>query len=988
MPELSSLPRSWSSTLKLPKASFPPRISAADHTKYLRRCTDDLYAWQRRERPADQTFTLHDGPPYANGGLHIGHALNKILKDIFCRVQLGKGKRIHYVPGWDCHGLPIELKALQTQKELTGPVGPADVRKAARNLAARTVGAQMKEFRGWAVMADWDGHWTTMDKEFEKRQLGVFREMVGRGLIYRRFKPVYWSPSTRTALAEAELEYRDDHVSTAALVKFLIVDAPVHLPEPLFAVIWTTTPWTLPANAAIAVNPSIHYSIVRSSKHGCLLVSRSRLSYLEGALGEDLTVIVPSIPGSELAGKTAYAPLLAPKEPQQARQPIIAAGFVTADSGTGLVHCAPGHGMEDYEACSARGLAAFAPVDDAGRFTDQATPDGLAGKFVLDDGNTTVLEHLEERGNLMHKHRYEHKYPYDWRSRLPIIIRATEQWFADVGDIRNSAVEALQDVRFTPSSSRLRLENFVRNRSEWCISRQRAWGVPIPALYHRRTGDAVLTNESVSHIMAVIEDRGIDAWWTDDHDDAAWMPPSLKGSASEYRRGADTMDVWFDSGTSWTVDEPSCNGFPADLYLEGSDQHRGWFQSSLLTYVAHQLAVVGSTGKIHAPFRHLVTHGFTLDESGRKMSKSIGNVVHPQMVMDGTLLPPLKRRKGKGKQQQQQQPDSQKPVYDALGPDALRLWVASSDYTRDVVVGKEVLQTVNTSLHKYRVTFKVLLGALSDFHVDDVIAYDHLQKVDRIALMQLTSLLTTCGNAFDNYEFYRAVAAINRWANLEFSAFYMEAIKDRLYTYHERSTSRRAAQTVLFYICTHLQEMLSPIVPLLIEETWEHSPEVIKSRCEHPLKRIFASSRPEWEDSTLEWDYRNLMAANSAIKELQETARTNKQVGSSLQSFVHITVPGDASVFQRYEQELADIFVVSAVTLGEDIPHEIQDAQWQYSIAFELPDGRNGVVYVYAPHAAKCPRCWRYAVPENEASFSPLCHRCEDVVRELDGASA
>ena len=1001
MPELPrSLPRSWSSTLKLPRSTFPPRVSASDQTKYLRRCTDDLYTWQCRERPVDKIFALHDGPPYANGELHIGHALNKILKDIVCRVQLGKGKRVNYVPGWDCHGLPIELKALQIQKESTsnninnennGLIGAADIRKSARSLATRTVREQMKEFKGYAIMADWDSHWKTMDKSFEKGQLGVFREMVDKGLIYRRFKPVYWSPSTRTALAEAELEYKEKHVSTAALVKFPLVNIPAYLDREglidrrnLFAVIWTTTPWTLPANAVIAVNGSVEYCIAQSSKHGYLLLAQSRLSYVESVLEENLTVVIPSILGSELVEQISYTPLFRRSD----QQPVVAADFVTAESGTGLVHCAPGHGMDDYEVCAARGITAFAPVDDDGKFTDKAMPDDptkLVGKFVLGDGNAAVLEYVDDSGYLINKHRYEHKYPYDWRSKLPIIIRATEQWFADVGDIRDSAMEALEDVRFTPESGKLRLGNFVRNRSEWCISRQRAWGVPIPALYHRVTGEAVLTKDSVSHIMNVIEERGIDAWWTDDLNDTAWIPPSLRESSGlGYQRGTDTMDVWFDSGTSWTVVDPdfSRDGYPADVYLEGSDQHRGWFQSGLLTYVAHQLASRHAE-KPRSPFRHLVTHGFTLDEDGRKMSKSIGNVVHPRMIMDGTLLPPLKRKKGKGKNKQ---PENQEPVYDGLGPDALRMWVASSDYTRDVVVGKEVLQTVNTSLHKYRITFKMLLGALSDFHVDNIVPYSQLHKVDRIALMQLAGLIISCQNAFDNLEFYRGVAAINRWANLEFSAFYMEAIKDRLYTYGENSTSRRACQTTLFYIYTHLQEMLGPIVPMLIEETWEHSSEAIKARCEHPLRRVFSLPPPEWQDLDLDWDYRNLTAANFVIKDLQETARANKQVGSSLQSFVHIAVPDDVTVFKRYRHELADLFVVSSVTLGE-FPDEIHDSQWQYASDFELPDGHKGSIWVYAPQAAKCPRCWRYVVPEAEPAEEKLCLRCEEVVHEIDTAS-
>lgn len=992
MTQARTLPRSWTSTLKLPKSTFPPRVSAADQTKYLKRCTDDLYAWQARERPAEKPFVLHDGPPYANGELHIGHALNKILKDIINRVQLGRGKRVRYVPGWDCHGLPIELKALQGLREMgvmDGSVSAAVIRKSARQLARQTVKEQMKGFKGFGVMADWENHWKTMDKGFEMRQLGVFREMVDRGLIYRKFKPVYWSPSTGTALAEAELEYRDDHVSTAALVKFPLVEIPSHLTsDPLFesadlsAVIWTTTPWTLPANAAIAVSESLEYTIVQSEKHGYLLVAQSRFEYLQSMLKEELVIIIPSILGSELAEKTSYRPLF--KGLDAKPQPIIGADFVTADSGSGLVHCAPGHGMDDYEACLSRGIEVFAPVNDDGKFTEKAMPHDptrLAGKAVLGEGNEAVLEYARSRGQLLAQHKYEHKYPYDWRSKLPIIIRATEQWFADVADIRTSAVRALEDVRFVPETGRHRLENFVKNRSEWCISRQRAWGVPIPALYHRTTGEAVLTKESVSHIMATIEERGVDAWWNDSVDDAAWVPPSLQDDPTGYRRGTDTMDVWFDSGTSWTeIDTPpEGRSHPADVYLEGTDQHRGWFQSGLLTYIAHQLAS-GQTEKPAAPFRNLITHGFTLDEDGRKMSKSIGNTVAPQTIMQGTLLPPLKPRKGKGKKQ----PENQGPSYDALGPDALRLWAASSDYTRDVVIGKQVLQTVHTSLHKFRVTFKMLLGSLADFDAERTVPYGQLQQVDRIALKHLSDMVLASQKACENFEFYKAVNTMNRWANLEFSAFYMEAIKDRLYTLGENSTSRRAAQTTLFHIYKHLQEVLGPITPLLVEETWEHTPEAIRAHCGHPLQRVVSAPSPEWQDPALDHSYTEITVVHSVIKTLQEQARGQKQLGSSLQSFVHLVLPDNTatSTFHTYLTELPDLFVVSSVTLGtpgEAIPSEIGQAEWQYEGECELPEGQKGVVHVYAPPMSKCARCWRYAIPVASGE-QEICGRCESVV--------
>ncbi|EFW15782.1 isoleucine-tRNA ligase [Coccidioides posadasii str. Silveira] len=995
MSDLSrSLARSWSSTLKLPKSTFPARIAAAEQAKYLQRCTDDLYAWQRRQRPADSAqFVLHDGPPYANGDLHIGHALNKILKDIICRVQLAKGKRVEYIPGWDCHGLPIELKALNSKNQVGKDLGPANIRAIARQLAEETVVKQMKGFREWGVMGDWENHWKTMDKEFEMRQLEVFLEMVDKGLIYRRYKPVYWSPSTGTALAEAELEYRDDHVSHAALVKFPLATMPTEIREhplasgdEIYAVIWTTTPWTLPANAAIAVSKDLNYIIVQSERHGKLLIAESRREYVEHLLEESLKVLM-SVAGTSLLSST-YRPLF--KDTDGSCQPIIAGDFVTDESGSGLVHCAPGHGMEDYEVCLEHGLSASAPVDGEGRFTDAAMPSSpsmLSGKHVLNEGNKAVVKYLEEEGRLLHKHKYKHKYPYDWRSKLPVIIRATEQWFADVGDIRQQAVSALLNVRFVPQSGKARLEAFVKNRSEWCISRQRAWGVPIPALYHRGTGEAVLTRESVTHIMDVIKQRGIDAWWTDNEHDIAWIPPSLRDPAGPgYARGTDTMDVWFDSGTSWTQmkENDGVESTRSDMYLEGTDQHRGWFQSSLLTHIAHQLAK-GSKGHFKAPFKTLVTHGFTLDHAGRKMSKSIGNIVHPHEIMNGTLLPPLKIKKAKGAKEK---PTA--PVYDALGPDALRLWVAGSDYTKDVVIGQPILKATNGSLHKYRVTFRLILGALQDFDPKNQIPYESLRATDKIALSQLRSLVLACQEAFSNLEFFKAVTAINRWANADFSAFYIESIKDRLYADSTDGLSRRAAQTTIFHIYSHLQSILGPLVPLLVEESWEHTPDVIKSAVDHPLRRIMVPPDPKWGNLFLEKSYPAIAAANAAVKMMQETARVKKQMGSSLQSYVHLNVPDSVSVFQELgTAELADFFVVSSVTLGSgsEVPHEVENAEWSYEGQFELPSGEMGKAWIYTPVEGKCARCWRYLVPESMAEDA-LCQRCEDVVHELEPNSS
>ncbi|KAL8794339.1 MAG: hypothetical protein Q9195_003036 [Heterodermia aff. obscurata] len=996
-------PKSWSSTLSLPRSAFPPRAIPADRPKYLKRCTDELYARQRGL--TGDTFTLHDGPPYANGSLHIGHALNKILKDILCRFKLSQGYRIDYVPGWDCHGLPIELKAIEQHESLGQDSNSAskavDVRSAARRLAEEAVEKQKRSFQQWVIMADWDHAWKTMDKGFEIRQLAVFKELVKKGLIYRRFKPVYWSPSTRTALAEAELEYKDDHVSTAAFVKYPVRKLPNLAgcleENALSALVWTTTPWTLPANKAIAFHSELDYAIVRSERHGNLLLARTRIEEIEKVCTETFS-LVSIVRGSELQG-AAYNDAAFTQE----TRPFLHADFVSADSGSGLVHLAPGHGMDDYQLCLKHNIPAFAPLDDEGRFTNLASlfdPKLLGGKEVLYNGNHSVLDFLTSKGLLLTSHKYKHKYPYDWRSKRPVIVRATEQWFADVGGIQDDALRSLDSVAFIPEGGKERLRSFVKNRTEWCISRQRSWGVPIPALYDKETGEAVLTEASIDHILTVIEDRGLDAWWTDDASDPAWVLPSLiitdeSQRKTSFIRGKDTMDVWFDSGTSWTQLKGSVNtpNQPlADVYLEGSDQHRGWFQSSLLTYIA-QMQPSGNCTTPQAPFRTLITHGFALDEHSRKMSKSIGNTISPDEIMDGTLLPPLKR---KAKPEKGFVSPTKQITHDAMGPDALRLWVASCDFTNDVTISPTIIKAIHGTLSKYRVTFKLLLGMLDDFDPQATIkSFEHLGTVHQIALTQLSQAIEKVLFHYEQFDFKRAVQEINRYINTDLSSSFIESIKDTIYADSSSARSRVEAQSVLLQIYSALQAVLYPITPLLIEEVLDYAPTLLNNPPSSPVvsKEVLADiiSRSKLQDGDLEKDLPWLLRANSAVKTAQEEARAAKKMGSSLQSEVlfqlsEAPTTSNRDAFEsltKYQSSLETILVVSGVKVSRGaLPAAVESADWSYQAGFDLL-GSKVVAHIYTPQKLKCIRCWKYHADIKDGTKDILCKRCEEVIEEI-----
>ncbi|TKX21109.1 isoleucine--tRNA ligase-like protein 1 [Elsinoe australis] len=1057
----------WSATLNLPKTTFPPRATVEDFQTYRKRCSQELYAWQKENRPgsddngSDNTFVLHDGPPYANGAVHVGHAVNKVLKDLIVRTNLSRGKQVHYRPGWDCHGLPIELKALRAsgdvglqgksqQNNLAGgeaktssalpKVDPLSIRAQARQLAQDTVKEQSESFQSWGIMGDWDTPYLTMNKEFEIRQLGVFKEMVAKGLIYRQNKPVHWSPSSRTALAEAELEYDDNHKVTTAYIKFPITKLPPILaqngyvdPNRLTALIWTTTPWTLPANTAIGVRSDIIYTLIELPDEGQLLVAKDRLEALKAHFNDvPAEIIIDKIPGSALVdGSTEYVNVLSGKTSK-----IIDVDFVTSTSGTGLVHLASGHGMDDYLALKAQGFNdVFAPVDDEGKFTAEALPSDprqLQGLYVESKGAKAVLEILRNRPETLPIKTHDglslvlatenltHKNPIDWRTKQPVITRATDQWFANVGSVQDSAIQSLEAVEFIPETGKNRLQSFLRGRSQWCISRQRSWGVPIPALYKKDTGEAVMTVESIEHIISIIEQRGTDAWWSDAADDSAWISSSLP--PGEYVRGMDTMDVWFDSGTSWTSVDPRQGKPIADVYVEGTDQHRGWFQSSVLTHVSS-----GSGSQAPAaPFGHLITHGFTLDSQGYKMSKSLGNVVTPDEILRGVLKTPTKSSKSSKSKSAPivLAPQTNRPS--TLGPDALRLWVASSDYTKDITISQPSLLAIHQSLSKYRTTFKFLLGVTSDYpspYPDENLLND-LTFADQSLLHTLSKTSSHIHRLQNAYDFSRSLQSLNAFINNDLSASYLEIAKDRLYAADPET--RLHTQTILLIVLDELLLMLAPITPLLVEEVWHHSPAERRDNAPHPLHRIYDGpfrAQDETDEESvvaLEKAVRQMRRVGDAVKGAQEEARRMGKLGSGLACQVEVLVPQDADEeFKALvsnleaEGELEEVLVVSGAEVlprEEELRRRLREEEegdetlgevargmreWRENVAWEVErefscgveveeDGVKGLVKIIPSVGGKCERCWKYnvldVVEEDGEEQIPICDRCQEVL--------
>ncbi|MEB3271392.1 MAG: isoleucine--tRNA ligase [Synechococcus sp.] len=942
-----------------------------------------LYERLSRGNPGP-AFTLHDGPPYANGALHVGHALNKILKDIINKHALLCGRRARFVPGWDCHGLPIELKVLQglssaERAELT----PLALRRKAHAYALEQVQGQRDGFRRWGIWADWDRPYLTLNRSYEAAQIGVFGRMVLAGHIYRGLKPVHWSPSSRTALAEAELDYPDGHTSPSVYVAFPVLELPQTLAarlrergisgtdadshrERLFVAIWTTTPWTLPANLAVSVNAELDYSLCRDSASAAgapryLVVARDLVASLAQRLQRPLEPLI-TVKGAELEGLSYRHPLL-----ERSGQVVIGGDYITTESGTGLVHTAPGHGVDDFNTGRKYGLPVLCPVDEAGNLTDEAGP--FAGLNVLKDANSAIITALRDAGVLLAQETYAHRYPYDWRTRKPTIFRATEQWFASVEGFRAQALAAIATVQWLPESGRNRIEAMVRDRGDWCISRQRTWGVPIPVFYHRDTGEVLLNQDSLAHIQALIAAHGSDVWW--ERDEAELLPPSHAAEADLWRKGTDTMDVWFDSGSSWAgvlaglaasdsgeTTETDGLRYPADLYLEGSDQHRGWFQSSLLTSVA-------VNGK--APYRTVLTHGFTLDEKGRKMSKSLGNVVDPAVLVEG----------GKN--------EKQEPAY---GADVLRLWVSSVDYSADVPLGPGIVKQLADVYRKVRNTARYLLGNLHDFDPrpqaegGDAVPFHDLPLLDRWMLQRTAALIDGVSADFERFEFYRFFQALQNFCVVDLSNVYLDIAKDRLYVSAAGAPRRRSCQTVLHLVVERLAGLIAPVLCHMAEDIWQNLPYPVAEAS--VFERGWPTAPAAWRDGSLESPIAHILALRALVNRQLELCRKQGSLGASLEAMVQLEIAASADTAplrQALElletscdptvDHLADWLLVSQLRIGGEPPALVLTTAAEAGV----------IVRIARADGEKCERCWHHESDVGQHLSHPsLCGRCVAVL--------
>ncbi|MEW6661629.1 MAG: isoleucine--tRNA ligase [Bacillota bacterium] len=925
----------YDQTLNLPKTDFPMRGNLPQKEPEILQFWEEknIYRHVQQSTAGKPKFILHDGPPYANGDIHLGTTLNKILKDIIVKFHSLTGYDAPYVPGWDTHGLPIEQQVIKKLGIDRHRVDVQEFRKQCKDYAMKYVGIQREQFKRLGVRGDWEQPYLTLSPEFEAIQVGVFGTMAKKGFIYKGLKPVYWCTDCETALAEAEVDYSERR-SPSIYVKFPVKTANgLFSEENTFVVIWTTTPWTLPANVAIAVHPEYDYVLVEAGNQRLIMAKLLHQEVLK-LTGQEETKILAEWKGTKLEGIVCQNPLMA-------RDSVVVLGeHVTLDQGTGCVHTAPGHGQEDFEIGKKYNLPVISPIDNRGRFTHEGKQ--FQGLFV-EDANKAIGKELQEKGMLLHLGFVQHQYPHCWRCKKAVLFRATEQWFASIDGFRQEALEAIKKVRWIPAWGQERIHNMVAERGDWCISRQRTWGVPIPIFYCDACNQVIINDDAISHIQNLFRQHGSDIWFSSRADDL--VPPGLKcGSCSHtrFRKETDIMDVWFDSGSSHAAvleTHPDLQ-WPADLYLEGSDQHRGWFNSSLSTSVATRGL---------PPYHAVLTHGYVVDEQGRKMSKSLGNGIDPMDVIK------------------------------EMGADILRLWVASADYRRDVAASPNIMKQMVEAYRKIRNTCRFLLGNLYDYDpVLHQVSYQEMEELDRWALMRLHQLIRRVTQAYRDYEFHVVYHAVHNFCVVDMSAIYLDIIKDRLYTLPPGSKPRRAAQSVIHEIITSLVRMLTPILAFTSEEIWQYLPKEA-GQPESVQLAGWPEIKQEYLSVELEQKWGRLMDVRSEVARYLERARKEKLIGSSLQAEVHLYAL-DETVYgflKSNEGLLNTLFITSLVLVhrpGAEVPEAAGSCE-------EISGLK---VLVQKAQGEKCERCWMYSpTVGGDAEHPALCSRCVEVVQSL-----
>ena len=925
----------YNKTLNLPETEFPMRAGLPKREPDTLALWEDnkLYERMIRKNQGKPLFVLHDGPPYANGDIHMGTALNKVLKDFIVRYKNMSGYQAPFVPGWDTHGLPTELKARKKAGiDSNTTISDVELRDICRDFTLGYLDDQRNQFKRLGVLGEWENPYITLTKDFEAKQIEVFAGMASKGYIYKGLKPVYWCPDCRTALAEAEIEYADDPCYSI-YVKFAVKDdkgllskAGADLSKTYF-VIWTTTTWTLPANLAICVNPEYDYDLIRCEDEYFIMADGLYESAMADA-GKSGYEVVAQFKGSELEYMTTQHPFM------DRESLIIVGDHVTLESGTGCVHTAPGHGVEDFEVCKKYPqIDIVVPVDDRGYMN------ALAGEFsglTTDQANKAIAQSLENSGNLFALKKIVHQYPHCWRCKKPVLFRATSQWFCSISDFREAAIEAVDSVEWIPAWGHDRMQSMIRERNDWCISRQRKWGVPIPVFYCSQCGREIIDDQAMKRVAQLFGEEGSNAWFT--HEAKDFLPDGFAcphcGNTDGFEKEKDIMDVWFDSGSTHDAvckTRPYLK-WPVDVYLEGADQFRGWFQSSLLTSVA----LYGC-----APYKTVISCGWVVDGEGRKMSKSLGNGIAPEEIIN------------------------------QYGADILRLWVASSDYHSDIRISQDILKQLSEGYRKIRNTARFILGCLSDFDPNtDCVKNEELEEIDRWALCKLDALIKKVREAYENYEYHIVYHAIRNFCVIDLSNFYLDVAKDRLYVEGKASQTRRAAQTVIYRALDALTLMLSPLLAFTADEIWGYMPHDASRNAENVVfNEIPDGIDVACDQSFMErWD--RILAVRNEVQKALELARNEKFIGASLEAKVVLYAQNDCyALLKTFESQLANIFIVSAVDLKEGGEGAVKGDIADLSVTIEKAEG------------AKCERCWTYSKSVgNDQDHPTICERCARVL--------